>query len=227
MPETLDEAPVAQSAPAPAVDPQIEALKQHNQRLIGEKRQVQSRLEEMEQKLQALTAEQTTRQQQQLEESGQFRTLWEQANETNKQLEKEIEALRKQLADRDSETQRLLLRTQFLNKAANDVLAPDQLYRLVENDLQLNEGQLVARKGGIEVDFDRYLETLKAPGSGYEHFFRASGAVGMGTKAQLPVDTTTSNNPYLTGNLTAIVALEAENPELANQLKTEAARARQ
>ena len=59
-----------------------------------------------------------------------------------------------------------------------------------------------------------------------EHFFRASGAVGMGTTAQPPAAAATSGNPYLSRNLTAIVQLETENPELASQLKAEAARAR-
>jgi exonuclease VII large subunit len=227
MPDTLDEAPVAPSTTAESpIDPQVEALKQHNQQLIGEKRKVQAQLDELKQQLQSIQEEQTTRKQQQLKDSGEFKTLWEQASATNAELQKQLDDLRKQLEQRDQEAQRNLQRTQFLSKAAGEVLAPDQLYRLVEENLKLVDGRLVALRQGIEVDLDRYMESLKSPGSGYEHFFRASGAVGMGTTAQAPAAAVTSGNPYLSGNFTEMVRLEAENPELAAQLQAEAARAR-
>ncbi len=226
MPDTMDEASVTPSTPAESPDPQIEALKQHNQQLIGEKRKVQAQLDELKQQLQSIQDEQTTRKQQQLKDSGEFKTLWEQASATNAELQKQLDDLRKQLEQRDQEAQRNLQRTQFLSKAAGEVLAPDQLYRLVEEDLKLVDGRLVALRQGIEVDLDRYMDLLKAPGSGYEHFFRASGAVGMGTAAQAPAAAVTSGNPYIANNFTAIVQLEVENPDLAAQLKAEAARAR-
>jgi prefoldin subunit 5 len=228
MPEIAAETPVAEAATPleAAADPQVEALRQHNQQLIGEKRKVQAQLDEMRQQLQSIQDEQTTRQQQKLKDQGEFKTLWEQASETNKQLQQQLDDLRSQLLQKDEEVQRTTQRTQFLSKAAGEVLAPDQLYRLVEQDLKLVDGRLVALRGGVEVDLDRYIGLLKAPGSGYEHFFRASGAIGMGTTAQPPAAAATSGNPYLTGNFTAMVALEAENPELAAQLKAEAARAR-
>lgn len=232
MPDPADVAPVASDSqptpsPTPATEQELEALRSHNQKLIGEKRKVSEQLAELQARLQSIEAEQTTRKQQQLKDSGEFKTLWEQATETNKQLEARIQQLEQELQQRDTEVQTQLQRTQFLSKAANAVLAPDQLYRLVENELALNDGKLVARRNGIEMELDRYLDLLKAPGSGFEHFFRASGAVGMGAAAQPPTAAATSGNPYLSGNLTAVVALEAENPELARQLKAEAARARQ
>ena len=229
MPETLDEAPVApqSEAPAPAAtDAELQALRQHNERLIGEKRKVQSQLDELKQQLQSIENEQASRKQQQLKDQGEFKTLWEQASATNAELQKQLDDLRNQLQQKEQEAQINLQRTQFLSKAANEVLAPDQLYRLVEQDLKLVDGRLVALRGGVEVDLDRYIDLLKAPGSGYEHFFRATSAVGMGTTAQAPTAATTSGNPYLTGNLTAIVQLEAENPDLAKQLQAEASRAR-
>ena len=230
MPEIAAETPVAPPAtpadPAPAADPQIEALRKHNEKLIGEKRQVQAQLDELKQQLQSIKDEQATRQQQTLKDQGEFKALWEQASETNKQLQQQLDDLRAQLNQKDEEVLRTTQRTQFLSKAAGEVLAPDQLYRLVEENLKLVDGRLVALRGGVEVDLDRYIELLKAPGSGYEHFFRASGAVGMGTAAQAPTAAATSGNPYLSGNFTAIVQLEMENPELAAQLKAEAARAR-
>lgn len=115
MPDTLDEASVTPSTTAESpVDPQIEALKQHNQQLIGEKRKVQAQLDELKQQLQSIQDEQTTRKQQQLKDSGEFKTLWEQASATNAELQKQLDDLRKQLDQRDREAQRNLQRTQFL-----------------------------------------------------------------------------------------------------------------
>lgn len=228
MPEIAAETPVAEAATPPeaASDPQLEALRNHNQQLIGEKRKAQARADELEQRLQAIEQEQATRKQQQLKDAGEYKTLYEQAQASYAELQKQYDELKAQLQQKDEEVLRNLQRTQFLSKAAGEVLAPDQLYRLVEENLKLVDGRLVALRQGIEVDMDRYLEQLKAPGSGYEHFFRASGAVGMGTAAQAPTAAATSGNPYLANNFTAIVQLEMENPELAAQLKAEAARAR-
>ena len=59
-------------------------------------------------------------------------------------------------------------------------LAPDQLYRLVQENLRAKDGQPVAVVGGVEVPVGEYIANLKNPGSGYEHHFAATNRAGMG-----------------------------------------------
>ena len=226
MTETIEQPSVteAPTPPAPANDGLV-ALRSHNEKLIGEKRKVQAQLEELSSQLAAIKAEKDQQTQQQLKDSGEFRTLWEQATATNAALQERITELEGQLTSQSTEMQQQLQRTQFLAKAAGSVLAPDQLYRLVENDLRIKDGKLTALRDGIEVSFDQYLSLLKAPGSGYEHYFPATSTVGMGSVGSAPTPVG-GTNPYATNNLTAIIAMEIENPELAAQLKAEANRAR-
>ena len=67
-----------------------------------------------------------------------------------------------------------------------------------------------------------FIVNLKNPGSGYEHFFSSSRVSGMGTSAGTPTLTDGMQNPYAARNFTEMVRLEAENPELARQLRAEA-----
>jgi hypothetical protein len=75
--------------------------------------------------------------------------------------------------------------------------------------------------GGAEQPLDAYLANLKAPGSGYEHHFAPSGAKGMGASATSGV-APGMNNPYKAGNLTEVLRLEKDNPDLAIALRKEA-----
>jgi hypothetical protein len=104
-------------------------------------------------------------------------------------------------------------------------LAPDQLYRLLQENLRAKEGQPVAVVGGVEVPVGEYIANLKNPGSGYEHHFAATNRAGMGV-------TGSARNTALPGqanpwskdswNVTQQMMMLASDPDKARLLKAEA-----
>ena len=178
--------PVETAAPQPVVESsdlaaQIEALRAKNQELIAERRKDRENREAIQKQLDELKQAQETAQTTKLAESGEFRTLWEQAQET-------VADLKQQLAERESKissmeasfSQEQLKSSAIAQLSTAGALAPDQLYRLVQENLRAKDGQPVAVIGGVEVPVGEYIANLKNPGSGYEHHFAASNRAGMG-----------------------------------------------
>ena len=67
--------------------------------------------------------------------------------------------------------------------------------------------------------------SLKNPGSGWEHHFKASSAAGMGAKPSPTSNVSPGmTNPWKEGsiNITRQMTLEGSDPELAAVLKREA-----
>lgn len=165
--------------------------------------------------------------QQQLAGQGEFKQLWEDAKATNQTLQNRITELEQELAN-----ERTSVQTQRLKAAAiariSDAGArkPDQLLRLIDEKLVDHNGEPAVLKGGVEVPLPQYLETLKQPGSDWEHHFLPTAKRGMGTPPSapgLPGAPEQQQNPYLPGgNLTYRVMLEATQPELAAALRAEA-----
>ncbi len=76
---------------------------------------------------------------------------------------------------------------------------------------------------GVEQDLNTYLSSLKNPGSGWEHHFKASSSAGMGAKPS-PIANAGGGqpNPWKTGNVTQQMLISEQNPQLAAVLKQEA-----
>ncbi len=104
-------------------------------------------------------------------------------------------------------------------------LAPDQLYRLLQENLRAKEGQPVAVAGGVEVPISDYIANLKNPGSGYEHHFAASNRSGMGvTSSARSTAVPGQANPWSkeSWNVTQQMMMLTDNPDMARLLKSEA-----
>jgi len=226
MSEQTEQMPVAdaqQPVVASDLNAQLELVKTKNAELIGERRKDQERFKELENQISQLQKQNTQQKQQKLAESGEFKQLWEEAQKT-------VADLQARLAEKDNELERVQttaqqqqIRAQAVNAMTQQgVFAPDQLYQLMNQNLRMKDGAIVALHGGVEVDLGTHLSNLKNPGSGFEHFFRASGVAGMGSAPVSPGATSGASNPYLSKNFTEMVALEMENPALARQLKSEA-----
>jgi len=221
--ETAIEQPVAESSDLAM---QIEALRSKNTELIGERRRDKEARETLQRRLDEIETVQKEAKHQQLEQSGEFRTLWEEAQKTNAELQN-------QLRDRDqriSEIETNYSREQLKARTITDLtsagaLSPDQLYRLLQDDIQSKEGVPVAIKGGVEVSLSEYVAGLRNPGSGYEHHFAAQNRAGMGTTtAPRPSVLPGTSNPFRreSWNITEQVRLLSENPDMAKLLKAEA-----
>ena len=215
---------VAPDAPQPPVDlaeyqrviKKLE-LVQADKAAAGEKnQQLNDRLKDLERQL-------SQRNQQQLQDQGEYKTLWEQRGQIITDLEKENAELRSQLESVTQAAAHERLRAAAMSSISKSgAIAPDQMFALLQSQLRESEGRPVVLAGGAEQPLDTYLGNLKAPGSGFEHHFASTGARGMGTSAATIAPGL--DNPYKTGNLTEIISLEVENPELARALKAEAQR---
>ena len=120
------------------------------------------------------------------------------------------------------------LRSNMLSQLSSaGALAPDQLYRLVEDNLRTKDGQPVAVIGGVETPVAEYVANLKNPGSGYEHHFAASNTAGMGvTGSARATSLPGQSNPWLKDsfNITEQMILLSKDPDKARILKAEAGR---
>ena len=160
-----------------------------------------------------------------LEEQGQWKTLWEEANKTAQEKDQQISSLSQQLEDLKTSNEVASTKTTALAAISNlGAINAEQTLASFHSQLQKNtEGKVVVLNGGVEQDLNTYLTSLKNPGSGWEHHFKPSSAAGMGAK---PSPTSNAGggqvNPWKTGNLTQQMILSEQDPQLAVVLKQEA-----
>ena len=162
-----------------------------------------------------------------LEDQGQWKTLWEEANKTAQEKDQQINTLNQELKTLKTSNEAANIRTSALSAISNSgAINAEQTLSLLQNKLKRSEsGDVVVLNGGVEQDLGTYIGNLKNPGSGWEHHFKPSSAAGMGAKP-----TPTSNvspgmtNPWKEGsiNLTQQMVLESTEPDLAAVLKKEA-----
>ena len=160
-----------------------------------------------------------------LEEQGQWKTLWEEANKTAQEREQQISTLSQQLEDLKTSNELASTRTTALAAISNlGAINAEQTLSLLQSKLQKNaEGKVVVLNGGVEQDLNTYLTSLKNPGSGWEHHFKASSAAGMGAKPSPASNVAPGQeNPWKTGNLTQHMILSNQGPDLAAVLQKEA-----
>ena len=161
----------------------------------------------------------------QLEDQGQWKTLWEEANKTAQEKDQQISTLSQQLQDMKTSNEVASTKTTALAAISNlGAINAEQTLSLLQDKLQKNsEGKVVIINGGVEQDLTAYLSSLKNPGSGWEHHFKPSSAAGMGAKPS-PISNVSggTDNPWKNGNLTQQLIMEGENPDLAAVLKREA-----
>lgn len=226
MTEVNEQTPVAeaqQPVAEPDVSAQLELVKAKNAELVGERRKDREKFKELQEQLSSLQNQQTQAKQKRLAEAGEYKPLWEEAQRTVADLQKQLAEKDKELEQERAGAQQQQIRAQAVNAMTQQgVFAPDQLYQLMSQHLRIKDGAVVTLHGGVEVDLGQHLQNLKNPGSGFEHFFRASGVSGMGSTPAMPSATSGMQNPYVTRNFTQMIALEASDPALAKRLQAEA-----
>ena len=226
--ETVSAEPAVQP-PTPNLDSvkaeyeqQIQELKKQN---IENNTKWTEKFNDVKGKLDGVYEKEEQKRKQILEDQGQWKTLWEEANKTAQDKDQQITNLSQQLQELKSSNELATTRQTALASISNlGAVNAEQTLSLLQNKLQKNaEGKVVILNGGVEQDLDSYLTSLKNPGSGWEHHFKPSSAAGMGAKP-----TPTSNvgggqtNPWKTGNLTQQMLISEQNPQLAAVLKQEA-----
>jgi len=162
-----------------------------------------------------------------LEDQGQWKDLWEEANKTAQEKQQQIADLERQLQELRVSNETAAMQTSALSAISQaGAINAQQMLQLVQNGLKKSEdGSVKVLDGGVEQDLGVYLAKLKNPGSGFEHHFKPSTQAGMGAKPSTgTAGTTGMANPYAdaTANLTQRMMLEETNPDLAAVLKREA-----
>jgi len=229
--KTATATPVEPVAPQPVAEnpdlsSQIEALRAKNQELIAERRKDRENRETLQAQIDELRTAQETAKTAKLAESGEFKTLWEEAQQTVAELKQQLAAKESEVDQiRQGFTQEQVKSAAIAQLSQAGALAPDQLYRLLQENLRAKEGQPVAVVGGVEVPVGEYIANLKNPGSGYEHHFAATNRAGMGVAGSarstaLPGQ----SNPWSkeSWNITQQMMMLASDPDKARLLKAEA-----
>ncbi len=223
--------PVEPTAPQPVAESsdlaaQLEALRAKNQELIAERRKDRENRENLQKQIEELRLAQESEKTAKLAESGEFRTLWEEAQQTVADLKQQLAAKESEVEQiRQGFTQEQVKSAAIAQLSQAGALAPDQLYRLLQENLRAKDGQPVAVVGGVEVPVGEYIANLKNPGSGYEHHFAATNRAGMGvTGSARSTALPGQNNPWMkdSWNVTQQMILLTKDPDKARILKAEA-----
>jgi len=209
--------------------PDLTAVKtQYEQKIAALTKQVaegEEKFKGIKGKLDEVYKQKDQERKQELEDQGQWKTLWEEANKTNQGLQQENMSLKQSLEDMKTSNEVASTKTKALAAISNlGAINAEQTLALLQSKLQKNaEGKVVVLNGGVEQDLNTYLSTLKNPGSGWEHHFKPSSAAGMGAKPS-PIANTSGGqvNPWKTGNLTQQMLISEQDPQLAAVLKQEA-----
>ena len=225
------EQPVAETASQPTQPqaPNLDTIKAEYEAQVAAARkeaaEAQEKFKGIKIKLDDVYKQKDQQRKKELEDQGQWKTLWEEANKTAQEKEQQIMTLSQQLEDLKTSNELASTKTTALAAISNQgAINAEQMLALLQGKLQKNaEGNVVVLNGGVEQDLNAYLTSLKNPGSGYEHHFKPSTAAGMGAKPS-PVGNVSggSENPWKTGNLTNQLIMENDNPDLAAVLKREA-----
>ena len=224
MSENIEQQAAPETQP-PAEDKtdamRVQLLEAKNLELKSEKQAVKKQLEDMQRQMADLQSNQQQAKQSQLAEAGEFKTLWSEASATNTSLQDEIAQLKQQLQDKDVAFQQQQIKSAALNAIAQSgVVNPEQAFSLMKESLRLDEnGNPVCLSGGVQVELNSHLNSLKQPGSGWEHHFSGSGARGMSAAGS----STSASGGKSWGSMGLMerIQLEEENPALAAQLKAQ------
>ena len=206
-----------------AYEQQIQAEKARAAEAEAKFQRIKEKMNALDKKLEKNEADRLKR----LEDQGQWKDLWEEANKTAQTKDQQIAELEQKLADLRTSNETAAMKTSALSAISQSgAINAAQMLQLVQGNLKKAEdGSVKVLNGGVEEDLNVYLAKLKNPGSGFEHHFKPSAQAGMGAK---PTTGTAGAagvaNPWAEGsiNLTRQMTLEATDPDLAAVLKREA-----
>ena len=224
-PVASSEQPVAETPSTVNID--VSAYEQKIQTLQQQASEAEEKFQGIKGKLDEVYKKQDDQRRKTLEDQGQWKDLWEEANKTAQGKDQQIADLQRQLDELRSSNETAAMQTSALSAISQSgAINAEQMLRLVQTNLKKSDdGSVKVLDGGVEQDINVYLAKLKNPGSGYEHHFKPSAQAGMGAK---PTTGTAGAagiaNPWLEGsmNLTKQMALETTDPDLAAVLKREA-----
>jgi len=233
--QVIQDAPVAQpeqpvAAETSAPDPIAAVKADYEAQLSALKTQAseaEERFQGIKTKLDEVYKKQDDQRKKTLEDQGQWKDLWEEANKTAQEKETQISDLQRQLEDLRASNEAATTRTSALAAISQaGAINAEQMLLLLQNNLhRSDDGSVSILDKGVKQDINTYLSNLKNPGSGFEHHFKPSSAAGMGAKPT-PNSAVAPGmaNPWKEGsiNITRQMQIDAQDPDLAAVLKREA-----
>ena len=196
----------------------IALLEANNKKLLNEKKNASASVEDLQRQVSDLQNNQQKAKQSQLAEAGEFKTLWQDATGTVSTLQDEIAQLKQQLQEKDVAFQQQQIESSAMNAISQaGAHTPSQVLYLLKENLRLKDGVPIALSGGVEVPLQQHLESLRTPGSGWEHHFAGSGARGMSAAGSS--SSASGQKSWASMSLTERITLEMEQPDRAAQLK--------
>ena len=226
------QAPVAvgQTEDADFLRRKLELERQDRLRVSQNNKALNEQLQALQAQYQAFQEKTQEQQTANLEKQGQYRPLWEDAQQTIASLKATITQLEGQLSTEKERNSNEKLQNEALSLLAQQgVTAPDQLLTILQAKQGLRRGETGAVEvivGGASTPLADQLQAMRRAPE-WQHHFSASGARGMGAgptaTSRIAPGTT---NPWRaeTRNWTQQILLEQQNPELAAAFKAEAAR---
>ena len=180
-PVAASEQPVAETA-TPNVD--VSAYEQQIQTLQQRAAEAEEKFQGIKGKLDDVYKKQDEQRRKTLEDQGQWKDLWEEANKTAQTKDQQIADLERQLAELRTSNETAAMKTSALAAISQSgAINAEQMLQLVQGKLKkADDGSVKVLNGGVEEDINVYLSKLKNPGSGWEHNFKPSSQAGMGAK---------------------------------------------
>ena len=224
-PVASSEQPVAETANTVNID--VSAYEQQIQALQQRASEAEEKFQGIKGKLDDVYKKQDEQRRKTLEDQGQWKDLWEEANKTAQIKDQQIADLERQLSELRTSNETAAMQTSALAAISQSgAINAEQMLQLVQSKLKkADDGSVKVLNGGVEEDINVYLSKLKNPGSGWEHNFKPSTQAGMGAKPTTGIAGAAGMaNPYAdaTANLTQRMMLETTDPDLAAVLKREA-----
>jgi hypothetical protein len=209
------------AAEAEDLKQQLAALNGNKDTILTEKKKVADELNELKNR-------EAERVRKDLEKRGEFEQLLKQANDNLEALKKENEEKDKAIAEADAKRVEDRKRADFLAVFnAAEVFHPEHAWALLHSLVQDNNGKTIAVIDGLEVVITDLAGKLRKNPQ-YAYLFKPQGGSGgMGSRPATGAPAASGGgivtNPWLPGgNVTARIAIQQEDPDLAAKLKAEA-----
>ncbi len=151
----------------------IQLLEANNAKLLDEKKKTADLNSDLQRQI-------SEKKQADLIQKEDYKTLHSDLKNNFESVAAERDALQQQLEQERAHRQQDQIKAAAVGAISQSgAVNPGQMYALLKDDLRLKDGNLIILAGGVETDLNSHLNSLKQPGSNWEHNFASSGARGM------------------------------------------------
>ena len=150
------EQPVAETAPTPTPTVDVSAYEQQIQALQQRAAEAEEKFQGIKSKLDEVYKKQDDQRKKTLEDQGQWKDLWEEANKTAQTKDQQIAELEQKLVDLRSSNEAAAMKNAALSAISQSgAINANQMLQLVQGNLKKAEdGSVKVHDGGVEQDIN-------------------------------------------------------------------------